>query len=344
MRIMKIKSFVIVLIVFITCAYRFKDDRVFHINGIAQGTTYHVSYWAADSLVSKQEIDKILAQLDSSLSIYKPYSLINKFNNSTNGIKTDEHLRIVVSKSLEIYKETQGKFDITVYPLVNAWGFGNKKITSLPDSAQIKALMPCVGSDKLELLNNTLNKASPCVKIDVNGIAQGYSVDVVAKYLAKKGIKNYLVEIGGELIAAGRKANGEGMKIGIESPSANSGDEPIISRIITIKDVAITTSGNYRKYLESGKQRIVHLIDPKTGYPIHSEMVSATVIAKDAITADGYDNPLMAMTVSEAIVFADRKQIAAYFIYHQADGKLADTATTSFYRLLDIPANPAYKK
>jgi thiamine biosynthesis lipoprotein len=332
---MYIKNAFIIGMIFMACTSFFKDDSVFHINGIAQGTTYHISYWAADSLVSKADIEEVLAELDSSLSIYKPYSLINKFNDSPNGIKVDEHLSTVVKKSLEIYHDTEGRFDITVYPLVNIWGFGNHTITSLPDSTQIKALMPCIGSDKLKFVNTTLNKTSPCVKIDVNGIAQGYSVDVLAKLLVAKGIRNYLVEIGGELIAAGRKPNGEGMKIGIEAPPANSFEEPIISKTIIITDAAVTTSGNYRKYIEDGKQKIIHLIDPKTGYPIKSETVSVTVVAKDAITADGYDNPLMAMNVKEAIAFADRKGLTAYFIYHKPNGKLADTATRGFYRLFE---------
>jgi thiamine biosynthesis lipoprotein len=341
---MPIRNALFVLLILIASSYRFKNDRAFYINGIAQGTTYHISYWAPDSLVSKQEIDGVLEQLDSSLSIYKSYSLISRFNNDPVGIKADEHLNIVVKKSLEIYKETQGKFDITVYPLVNAWGFGNEKISALPDSAKISALMPCIGSEKLSLVNGTLSKTSPCVKIDVNGIAQGYSVDVVSKFLAKKGIKNYLVEIGGELKAVGRKPNGEGMKIGIEAPPATNLEEPVISKIITLTDAAVTTSGNYRKYIETGKQRIAHLIDPKSGYPIKSEMVSVTVVAEDAITADGYDNPLMAMTTKEAIAFADAHKIAAYFIYHKADGKLADTATTGFYKLLDKNERSILKK
>ncbi len=337
---MNIKNAFLLLLLFIICAYR-KGDKAFHINGIAQGTTYHITYWAADSLVAKQEIEMVLAQLDSSLSIYKPYSLINKFNNDPIGIKADEHLKVVVTKALEIYQQTAGQFDITVYPLVDAWGFGSRKITSLPDSAQIKALLSCIGSDKLKLSNHTLSKTSACVKIDVNGIAQGYSVDHVADFLGKKGIKNYLVEIGGELKTAGRKPNGEGIKIGIEAPPANSFDEPIISKIITLNDAAVTTSGNYRKYIESGKQRITHLIDPKTGYPIKSEMVSVTVIAKDAITADGYDNPLMAMTVKEALAFAAKQNIEAYFIFHKPDGKLADTATIGFYSYFKKSIKPS---
>jgi thiamine biosynthesis lipoprotein len=323
------------LVITIICyALKYKSDTAFYISGTAQGTTYRVSYWAADSLVSKAEVDSVLTALDNSLSIYKANSLINAFNQANYSIKIDKHLEAVVRKSLEIYTSTAGKFDITVYPLVTAWGFGNEKITTLPDSAKIKKLLALVGSDKLVLSPGKLTKKIPALKIDVNGIAQGYSVDVVCEFLQQKGIMNYLVEIGGELRASGKKPNGEGMRIGIESPAADQNQEPIMARIINISNAAVTTSGNYRKYVESGNKRIAHLIDPKTGFPIRSEMVSVTVIAKDAITADGYDNALMAMNVNEALRFAQSKRLEAYLIYHLPNGKLADTATTGFYQLI----------
>jgi thiamine biosynthesis lipoprotein len=337
--IVKIKmrfTILLLLVNIIVFSFRNKEEKPYYIKGAAQGTTYQVSYWASDSLVSKVETDSVLSILDQSLSIYKPGSLINAFNDDSSGIEADVHLRNVVRKALEIYKATDGKFDITVYPLVTAWGFGSEKIKSLPDSAKIKSLLPLIGSDKLTFSGNLLIKKIPGLKIDVNGIAQGYSVDVLCEFLKEKGIKNYLVEIGGELRASGKKPNGQGMRIGIESPAINQQDEPIISKIITINELAVTTSGNYRKYVESGKKRIFHLIDPKTGYPIQSQMISATVIAKDAITADGYDNALMAMKVDEALNFAKSKGLEAYLIYHLPNGKLADTATTGFYKLQQI--------
>lgn len=321
-------------------AFQIKDERTFHISGRAQGTTYRISYWATDSLISKKEIDSVLLELDLSLSIYNPKSLINAFNNAPSKVKADKHLATVVRKAMSIYRATSGKFDITVYPLVTAWGFGSEKIKSLPDSAKIQSLLPLIGSDKIALEEGWLIKKVPGVKIDVNGIAQGYSVDVLYEYLKQKGVENFLVEIGGELRASGRKPNGQGMKVGIESPSEHKDADPIISKIITINDASVTTSGNYRKFVESGNKRIAHLIDPKTGYPIYSQMVSVTVVAKDAITADGYDNALMAMDVDQALRFANDKGLEAYLIYHLANGKLADTATTGFNRFLQQTAKP----
>ncbi|TZF81425.1 FAD:protein FMN transferase [Pedobacter sp. BS3] len=309
--------------------------KPYHISGYAQGTTYHVTYYATDSIITKAAIENLLAEIDSSLSIYKPYSLISRFNESQSGLIADKYLQAVTKKSLEVYKETGGIFDITVYPLVRAWGFGTKKVTGLPDSTTISALMQCIGSGKIHLNANHLIKDDPCVKLDVNGIAQGYSVDVLALFLEKKGIRCYMAEIGGELRVKGKKPDGTYMKVGIEGPADNSFDAPVIERIMTLKKGAITTAGNYRKYYQNGNKRISHLLDARTGYPIQNEMISVTIVAKDAITADGYDSPLMGMHINEALAFMKRhKDMQAYFIYHRPDGSVADTATKGFYKLL----------
>jgi thiamine biosynthesis lipoprotein len=195
--------------------------------------------------------------------------------------------------------------------------------------------MPCVGSDKIKLKSNLLTKQLPCVSIDVNGIAQGYSVDVIANFLESRGIANYMVEVGGEISVKGRKQpSNEKMKIGIESPSDNPFSNGPVKTILLIDSGGITTSGSYRKYYESNGQRISHLIDPRTGYSIQNELVSVTVFAKDAITADAYDNALMVMGLQQALQFAPTKKLEAYFIYRTKNGALADTATAGFYKMI----------
>ncbi|MDB5150783.1 MAG: Thiamine biosynthesis lipoprotein ApbE [Mucilaginibacter sp.] len=212
----------------------------------------------------------------------------------------DKYLSDVIKKSLEVYKESDGVFDITVYPLVRAWGFGNKQIKALPDSAATKAIMPFIGSNKLLIIHNRLIKRIPGVQIDVDGIAQGYSVDVLADYFDKKGVKNYMIEVGGELRVKGKKQpENVMMRVGIEGPAKNAEDEPFLQRIIEMGDGGVTTSGNYRKYLKSGNKILSHLINPNTGYPLQNKMIAA----KDAITADGYDNPLMGMGLKKALLF-----------------------------------------
>lgn len=306
------------------------------ISGKAQGTTYHITWYAEDSTVSQLQIDSILQKIDTSLSIYNPQSLITKFNNGNSGVVMDNHFRIVLNKSLETYHQTHGIFDITVLPLVQAWGFGPKKVTVLPDSTTIRSIKACVSSLNLYTKGNALYKRKSCTGIDVNGIAQGYSVDVVANFLEAHGIRNYLVEIGGEIRVKGHKQPGnEKMKIGIEAPGENDFELSMISKIISVDSGAITTSGSYRKFYESEGKKITHLIDPRTGYPAQNELISVTVFAPDAITADALDNALMVMGLKKALQFTEqRKNIAAHFIYRTPGGKIADTASSRFYKLL----------
>ncbi|WP_025143754.1 FAD:protein FMN transferase [Pedobacter jeongneungensis] len=310
-----------------------KEIRQYKINGYAQGTDYAIMYYATDSLVTKQGIDSLLNEIDLSMSLYKKGTLINQFNAAEKEIKTDRFMNDVLKRSFEINADTKGIFDITVAPLVQAWGFGPKEAKSEPDPATIKSILSCVGMKNLKLKDGWLIKSKPCVHIDLNGIAQGYSVDLIAAYLEQKGIKQYVAELGGEIRISGPKPNGETMKIGIEGPDKDG--TPIIRHIAAINSGAITTSGNYRKFHQSGKKKISHLIDPKTGYPLDNEMISVTVYANDAITADGYDNALMAMHLKDAIAFVEsRKNLEAYFVYHQKDGKVADTLTTGFKKLI----------
>ncbi len=310
-------------------------DR-YQINGHAQGTTYQIIYYADSPRVSKKQIEGIFAELDSSLSVYKPYSLINQFNQTTKGLKLDEHLRKVVKSALQISIETDGMFDITVYPLVNAWGFGIHPSPLLPDSLAIASLLACTGSRKLILSQDSLIKSSSCIKIDVNGIAQGYSVDVIADFLDQHEIYNYLVEVGGEIKTKGQKQpSGKPFVIGLEGPSKRDIKSYAITNKVILENSALTSSGNYRKFYLEGKKKRSHLINPKTGYPIDNEMISATVLAKDAMTADGYDNVFMGMGVEQSLKFLKRqKKLEAYMIYYKADGTVADTATAGFYKLM----------
>jgi thiamine biosynthesis lipoprotein len=309
--------------------------KEFKIHGYAQGTDYSISYYAADSVVTKAAVDSILVLIDSSMSLYKPYSLISRFNAGSGAVLLDAHFYRVMRKSFEIYKATGGKFDVTVKPLVQAWGFGPRKISSFPDSSQITALLSCVGMKKLQLKGPRLFKKNPCVQIDLNGIAQGYTVDVLADFMEKKQLKYYVVELGGELRVKGPKPDGKPMRIGIEGPALNAMAQPEIKHVMALNEGAVTTSGNYRKYLENGSKRISHLINPKTGYPIDNELISVTIYAKDALTADGYDNAIMAMGLKAGLRFVEsRKDMEAYMIYRQEDGKVADTLTSGFRKMM----------
>ncbi len=307
----------------------------FKIDGYAQGTRYSITYYAKQEVVKKNNIDSIIQVIDHSMSLYQPNSVITKLNESTSGTLVDFHFMKVYKRAQEIFKDTNGKFDVTVAPLVQAWGFGPKKAAKFPADTTIKNILKCVGMEKITRQGLTIKKENQCVNVDLNGIAQGYTVDLIAAYLHSKKVNSFMVEVGGELRVSGAKADGELFKIGIEGPTNKELSSQSIKHVLQFKKGAITTSGNYQKYIMNGNKRLSHLINPKTGYPLDNEMISVTVFAKDAITADGYDNALMAMNPKEALAFvAKRKQLAVYIIYKKENGEIADTLSTGFKKLI----------
>lgn len=312
--------------------------RAFHLNGFSQGTTYSITYFAADSSVRRADVARQLADIDQSLSLYQPGSLINQFNAARRGVVADQHLKLVAGRALRVYQDTGGVFDATVAPLVQAWGFGPYPPAGAkaPKPALIQTLLASVGSDKLHLRGDSLVKDRPGVRIDLNGIAQGYTVDVLAALLEGRGVRDYLVELGGEIRVRGHRwPGGERLRIGIERPDTSAFAAPAVQHVISLDSGGVTTSGNYHKFRQLGALRVSHLIDPKTGYPFQNELISVTVVAADAITADAYDNALMGMGLNRALAFLrQRPALQAYFIYQRPDGTTAEAATPGFQRLL----------
>ena len=211
-------QFIIAAVVFSSC--NSNKNSLHKIEGNAQGTTYHISYVADNPINHQTAIDSILKMIDTSMSTWVPVSLISRINNNDSTVLVDHHFINVFTKSFEVSEKTGGLFDVTVGPLVNAWGFGFRKKATV-DSAMIDSLLPFVGYNMLKLDGNKIVKAKPEIKLDLNAIAQGYTVDVLARYLEKKGIHDYLVELGGELKAKGKK-NGEDWKVGIAKPDENA--------------------------------------------------------------------------------------------------------------------------
>ncbi|MFA6083255.1 FAD:protein FMN transferase [Mucilaginibacter sp.] len=319
------------LLLFLCAFGRQQHLRRFELNGYAQGTTYTIVYYGADSLISLKQTDSLLQRFDQSVSLYQPNSLISRFNYSAKGIRIDETFRVLINRALQISRMTGGLVDPTVKPLVDAWGFGVMKPTHDPGREEVKNLLQNVGADKISLKKYFLYKSSPGVQLDLNGIAQGYSVDLLASLLEQHHIYNYLIELGGELRVKGHKPGNEPFKIGIEGISDDDLNPAPMRRVIEPGDGAITTSGNYRKHHEAGGKQIAHLMNPLTGYPVQNEMISVTVYARDAITADGYDNGFMAMGLKRTLTFLSKqKKMSAYIVYRRADGVIADTATAFF--------------
>jgi thiamine biosynthesis lipoprotein len=312
-------SMIIVLVLF-SC--RGKEHEYGNFTGFTQGTTYSIVYQDPAKITTKklkEAVENIFRNFDMSLSLYIDSSLISKINRNEDVIP-DTFFIGVFKKSEEISVLTDGAFDITVGPLVKAWGFGPDEHKNF-DRSKLDSLMGLVGFRKISLIDGRLFKSNPGICLDVNAIAQGYSVDVICRYFNSLGIESYLVEIGGEVRAKGDK-NGEFWRIGIDKPFDNNMSPGTdLQAIIKLKDRALATSGNYRKfYIENGI-KYSHTIDPKTGYPAKNQLLSATIIAKDCATADGIATACMVMGKDRAIEFINRnKNFDAYLVYSDDNG------------------------
>ena len=315
----KIIPLFIISIYLISCQYS-NEAKYYKISGFAQGTTYSVIYKGNNDY--RLEIDSILKAFDESLSTYKENSIISRINKNDTAIKTDKLFRVFFEKSEEIWQKTNGDFDITVSPIVNIWGFGFTN--RLDDISQhiIDSLLQYIGMEGVSIVNNRVIKNNPNIMLDGNAIAQGYSVDIVADFLKENGVINYLVEIGGELKAEGVNAKLEAWKIGIDKPIE---DTLAINRelkaILQLKNKALATSGNYRKFYNKNGQKYSHTINPKTGYPVNHNLLSATVLTDDCISADAYATAFMVMGYDKAIQFVnENKDIEIYLIADAGNG------------------------
>jgi FAD:protein FMN transferase len=317
----KLLSFLL-LLALIAPSCRNKNSVFANFTGFTQGTTYSIVYDNKKNIDPGElrlKVEKILHDFDMSLSIYKDSSIISKINRNEE-VVPDSFFIEVFKKSVLISEMTEGAFDITVGPLVRAWGFGPDEHKSFTEEKR-DSLLKLVGMEKVSLVDGRLVKSDPGIKLDVNAIAQGYSVDIVCRYFDNLGIVNYLIEIGGEVRAKGNKA-GALWRIGVDKPEDyNMSPGQNLQAIIKISDKAISTSGNYRKfYIENGI-KYSHEIDPKTGYPAKNTLLSATIIADDCTMADGIATAAMVMGKEKTIQFLEiHPKIQAYLIFSDDSG------------------------
>jgi FAD:protein FMN transferase len=313
-----------------------KKGEYITLVGFAQGTTYHIIYESKRGEDFQALVDSLLTDFDRSLSTYQSNSLISRFNRNEPGTLADDKFTTIFNKSYEVFKNTNGAFDITVGPVVNALGFGNTDTLQV-DSTMIDSLLQYVGMEKVSLKDGVLIKQNNNILLDVNAIAQGYSVDLVAELLEKKKIRNYMVEIGGEVRARGKNEMNQVWRIGIDKPTEGNMIPGVdLQAILRLNNRSLATSGNYRKYYEKNGIKFVHTIDPNTGYPVVSNLLSATVVASDCTTADAYATALMVFGVERSINFLkENKFLEAYLIYSDQEGRFRVYSTKGLQRFIE---------
>ncbi len=299
-----------------------KKSDYFKISGFAQGTTYNITYENIHNEDYSEEIDSLLKAFDKSLSIYDSTSIISRMNDNDTTARADDWFVDVFNKSFEVNKASDGAFDITVGPVVNAWGFGKGPVAE-HDTAYIDSLLQYVGMDKVKLEGRKLIKQLPGTKLDVNALAQGYSVDVVCKYFQNKGIKNYLVEIGGEVRGKGTNSKNQLWHIGIDRPKdGNVMPGSDLQAIIQIDNKALATSGNYRAFFVENGVKYAHEIDPKTGFPSRNTLLSTSVICDDCVSADAWATAFLVMGLDKSKeILKNLHGIEVYFVYNNEKGE-----------------------
>lgn len=315
------------------------NEKVYLIEGEAQGSTYHIKYIAERDENLKPAIDSILQVIDRSMSTYRPDSAISKINQGDTTVVVDEHFRKVFEASQQIWQESEGLFDPTVGVLVNAWGFGKQKISEadLPTDKKIDSLRKYVGFDKVALTEkNLIKKRYTEILFDFNAIAQGYTSDVVANYLSARGIKNYIVEIAGEMYLKGKNTvEDKSWTIGVENPLKPLDDRDLVATI-QFTNQGLATSGNYRKvWTDSNGRKYVHSINPLTGRATQSDVLSATVVAPSTMLADGYATMFMVMGLAKSKAFLEKHpDLAVLLVYSDDKHQEATYKTKSFEKLI----------
>ncbi|HSI70038.1 MAG TPA: FAD:protein FMN transferase [Gillisia sp.] len=331
------KSFAFIIgLLFVSCADPGEKEQV--LTGEALGTSYQVKFYHPEELDLRKGLDSVFEVINISMSTYRNDSDISRINSGDTSVVVDEHFKKVFRDSKKIYRESEGYFDPTVGNLVNAYGFGPEKGSRELSEAKIDSMMQYVGFDKLELSeDNRLQKESREIYLDFNAIAKGYAVDVMGEYLEKKGVTDFLIELGGELLAKGvNLQKGSAWTVGIDDPEQTS-SQRILTAALRLKDRGMASSGNYRKFRVDTLtgNHFVHTINPLTGRSERSDLLSATVIASTCALADGYATAFMSMGYKKSVEMLDRlEDVDVYFIYAGDQNELKIFSTPGFDEVL----------
>lgn len=301
-------------------------------SGGALGTSYSIIYISKEPLDYQKEIDSVFQVMNQSMSTYIPTSDISKINEGDSTVVVDDMFKEVFDISTEVHRASNGYFDPTIGVLANAWGFGPGEQMQL-DSLKVDSLLHYVGWDKVQLnTDNTITKANPAIRFDFNAVAKGYAIDRLGALLNAKGIENYLVEVGGEILAKGTNlVSGKQWTVGIDDPQVETGRQ--LKLIVSLEDKAMASSGNYRKFRidpETG-EKYVHTINPKTGYTQNSNVLATSVVAKTCAVADAYATTFMAMDLEDSKqLLENHGELEAYIIYLDENGDTKEFMTDGF--------------
>ena len=332
----KLSTITLFLVLFLASCSTPNEGVYMKVQGFTQGTTYVITYQTPDSTNINPLIDSLLHDFDLSLSTYIPNSIISRINDNDPYALADDKIKAVWDEAFRIWEISDGAFDITVGPLINAWGFGPGMKMEM-DSGRIDSLMQYVGMNKISMEDRLVIKESPGIRLDVNAIAQGYAVDVLTDYLKAEEYKNFLINVGGEIRCEGVNPAGKEWKIGVDKPifgNAIPGQE--LQAVLKLQDISLASSGNYRKFYEVDGKKIVHTLDPKTGYTRMSQLLGATILCENCMTADALATACMVMGPEKAKEFiSGLKGVEAYFITTDEDGLYLEWYTPGIEELLD---------
>jgi thiamine biosynthesis lipoprotein len=315
-------TLILLVSVFAVFLYRKNQTVAISIEGYTMGTTYHITYFDEQRRNFKPTIDSLLGLVNKSINTYDSSSEVSKFNRSKYGIAVRlPYLLPPLRVATEVFKSSQGAFDPTVMPLVNAWGFGPGKVFQM-DSARVDSLKQFIGFEKVQLTQDSVMKLDARTQLDFGGIGQGYGADVITEFLKSKGITDMLVELGGEGMACGVNIDtGKSWKIGILDPNSTR-EKQFFKAYASLSNKSFTTSGNYFNYKEIDGRKYSHTIDPSTGYPVQREILSASVFAADCTTADAWATAFMVMGHDRAIEILKQKDLDAFLVFSTPDGKI----------------------
>ncbi len=324
--------FIAIAMIFLLTPFNKKEQPYTTNQGKVFGTFYNIIYQQPQGKNLNDSIIKAFQEFDTSLSTFNQTSTISKINRNESD-STDYFFRKMYEEAQRVSSLTNGAFDITVAPLVNAWGFGFKQEV-FPTQTTIDSILQYVGYKKISLKNNFLQKQDSRIQIDASAIAKGFSVDIVANLLEKNGCENFLVDIGGEIVAKGKNPKGEKWTIGINKPTESPIQTGEIQSVLYSNDIAMATSGNYRQFYYKDGKKYAHTIDPKTGQPVQHQLLSATIVAPTCMTADAFATACMVMGTEKSIALCDSiAEIEGFFIYSGGDS-LFSVCSKGFEKLL----------